>query len=73
MLNNRRGSFNGKSFLLDPQVQEDRDKQLEFFAGIDRMWMNKNPKVDFALQQPVTESVWNAYQKMLNNHGSDFK
>ncbi len=71
MLNNRRGSY-GKSFLLDPQVKEDRDKQLEFFAGIDKMWLNKNPKVDFALQEPVKESIRIAYQKMLNNHGSDF-
>lgn len=71
MLNDRRAY--GKSFLLDPQVQEDRDKQLEFFAGIDKMWLDKNPKVTFALQEPVKESVRIAYQKMLHNHGSDFK
>lgn len=63
---------NAKVDHLSPQVIEDRDKQLEFMAGIDRMWLDKNPKVDFALQQPVKDSVWNAYQRMLNNHGSDF-
>ena len=69
----QRTVFNFKGETLSRQQEEDRDEQLAFMAGIDKMWMDKNPKVDFALQEPVKEAVRLAYQKMLNNNGSDFR
>ncbi len=65
--------FNEKIInLANEKSNAERDEQLEFMAGIDKMWMDKNPKVQFALHT-TSDRVKEAYNKMLHDHGSDYR